>query len=72
MTDEMLDRLLSALSAEGFVLPYMARSSDYVDPESTGEQRAAELRELHAADAQAEQQNRDALRIALAEAGVHA
>jgi hypothetical protein len=65
VTGEQLDALLSALSGEGFGLPYMARSRDYVDPVSTGEARAAELRELHAADEAAHAENVAALSRAL-------
>lgn len=58
MNDEQIDRILVALSREGFSLPHMARSCDYVTPE-----------ELRAADDEAGQRNREALRSALAEAG---
>jgi hypothetical protein len=55
MADEHVDALLRALTSEGFALPYGARSSDY--PDDT---------ELRAADGLAHQQNRDALRRAVA------
>jgi hypothetical protein len=54
MSDEEVDLLLINLSREGFGMPYMARASDYSDPA-----------ELHAADQEAQQLNRDALCRAL-------
>lgn len=71
MTDEEVDKLLQALNEEGFALPYSARSSDYLsDPNSSSaqdpERRAREIAALRAADEQAWQQNRDALRRSLA------
>ncbi len=71
-SDDEIDAILRALNAEGFTLPYSARSSDYLPseyPEPSGwdpERRAEGLAALRAADAHAHQQNRDALRRALA------
>jgi hypothetical protein len=65
LTDTALDALLLQLSQEGFTLPHMARSADYVDPASTGEARRAQLAALQAADDSAWDRNRAALRAAL-------
>lgn len=65
MTDDEADRILAALSVEGFVLPYAARSRDYLDPDMEGEERREAIRRLQEADREAERQNRDALRRAL-------
>jgi len=51
VTDDEADRILTALAQEGFSMPYMAHVQDY-----------PEVQELRAADAKAQQQNRDALR----------
>ncbi len=73
MTDEEIDAVLQALNAEGFALPYSARSSDFLPseyPTPSGwseERRAQGIAALRAADDQAWRQNRDALRRALAE-----
>jgi hypothetical protein len=64
VTDEEIDGLLSRLNREGFGLPYMARARDYLDDNK--EPRAEQLAALRAADEQAHQDNRDALRRALA------
>ena len=53
MSDEEVDLLLINLSREGFGMPYMARADDHLD-----------LAELRAADQEAQQLNRDALRRA--------
>lgn len=53
LTDEQADALLSALAAEGFTLPFMARAADHPDAAS-----------LRAADAETDADNRAALRRA--------
>lgn len=69
--DEEADRILGALNAEGFGLPYSARVADflpseYPTPSGWGEARRVEgIAALRAADARAWQENRDALRRAL-------
>ncbi len=71
-SDSEIDAILQALNAEGFSRPYSARSSDYLPseyPEPSGwgkERRAEAIAALRAADDQAHQQNREALRRALA------
>lgn len=67
--DVDLDAILHALNAEGFSLPYMARSRDYLPEDTTGwdaARRAEAIAALRAADDEAWRQNRDALRRALA------
>lgn len=73
MTDEEIDGLLQALSAEGFALPYATRVADFLPSEYPAPsgwdeaQRAEGRAALRAADDHAWQQNRDALRRALGE-----
>ena len=50
------ERVADVLSEEG-VLPYMARISEYVSEDSTGEQRAREMAEFDKANVEAERKN---------------
>lgn len=65
LTDAELDSLLLALSSEGFSLPFAARSEDYLSPASIGEEHRAQIAALRAADDEAWDRNRVALRTAL-------
>jgi hypothetical protein len=65
MTDEEVDRLLLALSGEGFALPFAARVSDFMPEGQVYTAQSPELRALKAADTEAWEQNRGALRKAL-------
>jgi hypothetical protein len=66
VTDDEADRILSALSGEGFVLPFGGPpSSDYLHPGMEGEARREAIGRLKAAEAKVDRQNRDALRRAI-------
>jgi len=64
VSEHMIDAAFAAF-IEDHCLPYMARASEYIDDDSTGEMRLSQIAELRKADGEAERMNREFLRKVL-------